>query len=389
MSFIEFFLLVCFVQSILLAVSLFSLSENKLANKLLGLMSLVWGTLCYYRYTVFQNVDYIVQHHFLLKFNNVLFLMFFVFPFLYVKYMSLHVHRFKKEDLLHFLPAFIAFIALIPFFILSAAEKIELMTSPPTAYLKAVHTFIDNFAILQGIIYVLLSLKYIKKYHRQVKEDYSNIDHLTIYWLRNLILLIFVIWFLGSSGDKLYASKLIRDYYFDFLFFFVGGSIYVISYYLFVKRELFTTFQFSLDPTSVLSVSDTGKVEEELEVEKKNCLLDDSYCDEVIRKLVQAMEVDKMYLNQNLSLNDVSQAVGIPRYHLSLVLNKKLNNTFFDYINKYRVEEVKRIILTPGSEKMTLLGIAFDAGFNSKATFNRSFKKYENLTPQQYRNRHN
>ena len=92
-----------------------------------------------------------------------------------------------------------------------------------------------------------------------------------------------------------------------------------------------------------------------------------------------------MYLNQNLSLNDVSQAIGIPRYHISLVLNNKLNNTFFDYINKYRVEEVKKIIRMPGSEKLTLLGISFEAGFNSKATFNRSFKKYVNLTPQQFR----
>ena len=127
------------------------------------------------------------------------------------------------------------------------------------------------------------------------------------------------------------------------------------------------------------------EIEDESEEEKKNILLEDSYCDEVIRKLVHAMETDKMYLNQNLSLNDVSQAIGIPRYNISLVLNNKLNNTFFDYINKYRVEEVKKIIRMPGSEKLTLLGISFEAGFNSKATFNRSFKKYVNLTPQQFR----
>ena len=94
--------MVCFVQSILLAVALFSLSENKLANRLLGLVSLVWGTMCYYRYTVFQDVDYIIAHHFLLKFGNVVFLLFFVFPFLYVKYMSRKVPRFEKTDYLHF-----------------------------------------------------------------------------------------------------------------------------------------------------------------------------------------------------------------------------------------------------------------------------------------------
>ncbi len=385
MSFKEFFLLLCFVQSILLAVSLFSLRENKVPNRLLGCMSLVWGTMCYYRYTVFQDVGYIVQHHFLLKFNNVLFLAFFVFPFLYVKYMSRKAPAFQKADLWHFLPALLAFFALIPFFIMPAAGKIGLMTSPPTAYFRTVHSLIDNVAIIQGVVYVILSLRYINSYHKQVKDDFSNIDHLTMYWLRNLMVLIFIIWFFGSLGDKLYASKLIRDYYFDFLFFFVGGSIYVISFYLFVKRELFVTPHFPRPSSSV--VFDTP-VTEEPEEGKKNILLEDNYCEEVIRKLVHAMEVDKMYLNQNLSLNDVSDAIGIPRYHISLVLNKKLNNTFFDYINRYRVEEVKRMIQTPGSEKLTLLAISFEAGFNSKATFNRSFKKCENVTPQQYKNRY-
>ena len=238
MSFIEFFLLLCFVQSILLAISLFSLSENRLANRLLSLQVLVWGSMCYYRYTVFQNADYILHHHFLLKFNNVIFLMFFVFPFLYVKYMSLKVFKFRKKDILHFIPALLAFLAFLPFFTLSGEEKIYLMTSPPTAYMKTVHFIVDNIAILQGVIYVTLSLKYINRYHKQVKENYSNIDHLTMYWLRNLILLIFAIWFFGTLGSNLYTFNLIKDYYFDFLFFLVGSSIYVISFYLFVKRAI-------------------------------------------------------------------------------------------------------------------------------------------------------
>ena len=78
------------------------------------------------------------------------------------------------------------------------------------------------------------------------------------------------------------------------------------------------------------------------------------------------MEVDKMYLNQNLSLNDVSQAISIPRYHLSLILNKKLNNTFFDYINKYRVEEVKKMIQDPHMDRLTLLAISFEADLTQK-----------------------
>ncbi|MCK5703581.1 MAG: AraC family transcriptional regulator, partial [Cyclobacteriaceae bacterium] len=70
---------------------------------------------------------------------------------------------------------------------------------------------------------------------------------------------------------------------------------------------------------------------------------------------------------------------------LSEVINTKLNKTFYDFVNKYRVEEVQQKIIAGDAEKYNLLSIAFDAGFSSKSSFNSTFKKITGQTPTEFR----
>lgn len=388
MSFKEFFLLLSFAQSLLVFVSLFNIAGNRITNRLLAFHTLIWGIMCYYRYTIFQDVDYILEYHCVLRFNKFVFMMLYTCIFLYIKYMCLKFDRLEYRDLLHFLPSFIVFLLFLPFFILSGPEKVNIILNHQTLYYKIVYKVIDYVAILQGIFYFYYSLKYLKRYHNQLRENYSNIDRITLNWLRNMVIVVFGISLLGSIGMNLYAFRLISDVYFDFQYFIVGGSIFLISYYLLTKRELFVSEVINSE-----SDSDISELEKEIglnsdlkNVDKNQFHFDAAYCSEVISKLTLVMENDKLYLNQDLSLNDVADQINVPRHHISLILNNVLNNTFFDYINKYRVEEVKRRLQDPSFNNLTLLAIAYDAGFNSKATFNRIFKKYENLTPLEYKN---
>ena len=97
------------------------------------------------------------------------------------------------------------------------------------------------------------------------------------------------------------------------------------------------------------------------------------------------METDKPYLNSELTLRELAGKLSMSTHNLSEILNTRLNQNFYDFINRYRVEEVKRRLAENESEKYNLIAIAFDSGFNSKSAFNTIFKKQTGTTPSQYR----
>ena len=96
------------------------------------------------------------------------------------------------------------------------------------------------------------------------------------------------------------------------------------------------------------------------------------------------METEKPYLDGKLSLKKVATDLGISTNYLSQVINENLNKNFFDFVNEYRVEMVKEMIIDPSNKNYTLLAIAYDCGFNSKSSFNSIFKKHTGLTPTEY-----
>jgi AraC-like DNA-binding protein len=116
-----------------------------------------------------------------------------------------------------------------------------------------------------------------------------------------------------------------------------------------------------------------------------NTQMDPEYSQIIIQKLQNVMSQEKLYLFHDLNLDTVAQRISVPRHHISNVLNKSLNTNFFDYINKFRVEEAKRKIKDETLKNYTLIALGSDAGFNSKASFYRNFKRYENMTPLEYK----
>ncbi len=93
-----------------------------------------------------------------------------------------------------------------------------------------------------------------------------------------------------------------------------------------------------------------------------------------------------MYLEPELSLSDVATKLKTNTSILSAAINQNFNKNFNDFVNEYRVEEFKRLIILPESKNLTLLAVAYDSGFNSKTTFNRAFKKFTGLSPKEYLN---
>lgn len=107
-----------------------------------------------------------------------------------------------------------------------------------------------------------------------------------------------------------------------------------------------------------------------------------------LKKLLHFMEAEKPYLDSDISLPKLSENIHIPDHYLSQVINARLKQNFYDFINFYRIEEAKRILTTPKQNHLTIHAIAFEVGYNSKSAFNRAFKKYVKMTPFDFRKNH-
>ena len=101
-------------------------------------------------------------------------------------------------------------------------------------------------------------------------------------------------------------------------------------------------------------------------------------------KLVEFMNREEPFLKADLSLNDLSESLGFSRHQLSNVINQCHEMNFYEFINSYRVEKVKGLMKDPANSNLKMMSIAYDAGFNSKASFNRIFKQITKMTPTQY-----
>jgi AraC-like DNA-binding protein len=102
-------------------------------------------------------------------------------------------------------------------------------------------------------------------------------------------------------------------------------------------------------------------------------------------KLVELMESQKPYLNSELGLTDLAMMMQIGIHELSYLINVGFENNFYGFVNKYRVEESKILLNSSKHQHLSIIGIAFEAGFNSKTVFNTTFKKMTGLTPTEFK----
>ena len=115
--------------------------------------------------------------------------------------------------------------------------------------------------------------------------------------------------------------------------------------------------------------------------------VDEKLTDEAIRKVQTGMEEHKLYLKHNLNIEEFSKRIDLPVKEVSAVINKHYGTNFFEFMNKYRVEEAKRLLLDERCSDMTVLDILLQAGFNSKSAFHRFFNRLVGVSPTEFRKR--
>jgi AraC-like DNA-binding protein len=109
--------------------------------------------------------------------------------------------------------------------------------------------------------------------------------------------------------------------------------------------------------------------------------------EEAIKRLYHQMESEQYYKNPSLTLSELATQIDVKSHELTQILNRSLNKNFSDFVNEYRVQEAIKLINDPDYVQWTLLAIAFESGFNSKASFNRIIKKFTGKTPKALRDK--
>lgn len=284
----------------------------------------------------------------------------------YTKALTTQGYKFKSVDYVHFLPFLLFFaIILVPVFTSYNLPKTQL------GY-PLIKLVISPFYLFSVIIMI-------RKYHAKLLEEYSYELEINLIWLNWIVIGGLILWVIGSASYvyNLFVQDnriLLYDYYtLSFLAIYLFALAFVAFRYtdIFVKESA---------PHQEIKKVILDAAPQEVKTET----IEDNDFTVELNKLETLMLESSPYLDPLLTLNKLATLSGIPSYRLSSVLKSSINRNFYDYINKYRVEKVKALLAEGQAEKLSLLGIAMESGFNSKASFNRVFKNMTGKTPTQY-----
>jgi AraC-type DNA-binding domain-containing proteins len=229
----------------------------------------------------------------------------------------------------------------------------------------------------------MLSLFEVKKYHKRLKQNFSDIEKLKLDWLIYLLIGIIIVW--SFEFVQIILIELLSEpenIVFNYIYVVISVSMYAVAFKSLKQPEIFIQ-SYPLEKNIVEDAAASSGEDKNTSYKKSG--LSDEKAALLINTLGTIMSTDKPYKTANLSLNDLAEMLSITPHNLSEIINTKLNKTFYDYISAYRVEEVKQLMKEDKNEVYSILSIALDAGFNSKSAFNNIFKKTTGITPSEYR----
>jgi len=161
---------------------------------------------------------------------------------------------------------------------------------------------------------------------------------------------------------------------------------------LHIKRPFYTTFYFYLILVSVVTVILISLIfiRNRQSIKRrskkyKTVLIPVHTVEASVKKLSQLMEIEKIYLDPDLTLSELARRLHIHANQLSRIINERFGQNFNDYINKYRIREAQRKLSDPLNRDKNILEILYETGFYSKSVFNTAFKKITGQTPSAYR----
>jgi len=237
---------------------------------------------------------------------------------------------------------------------------------------RIVLTFFRIALPLQTIIYWYLSFRKLQHHQDNIEQIASLTDEIDLSWLK------YFLWILAAVV-LIWFNLAIFNFQplFNYTPFLYLSSVYFLAYFALKQREIYPYPKPALQELAVVIADRNTKTE-------KQKRLTESQSKVLNEKLEKLMHSEKVYLDNELSLPALAQKMQISIHELSFLINEVHQENFFSFVNKYRIEEAKRLLLSEKFEKLNILGIAYQAGFNSKTTFNTAFKKLTGQSPSEF-----
>lgn len=297
------------------------------------------------------------------------------FFYLYVKSVCFSDFRLSGKHLVHAITFFASNLLFAPrVYLGTEIEKNQFLAHfEKTTEVRIFHVLSE----VQYIFYIVLIFILLNKYKKIYLENYTNSQNSSYKWLFQM-----TVFFLVAHCIFIFKSLLkYTDYQelFDWTNVIIGIVAMIISCW-FVLKALNNPELFKGVDSEMVLVNEAVHPKINIAKSEKTVLINSQI--ESLRKYVSEHE---LYLNPSLTIQEVSQNVGIPVRDLSLLINQQMNQHFFDFINEFRIEKAMQILKDESKTKLTVLEILYEVGFNSKSSFNTAFKKHTNMTPTEFR----
>lgn len=289
----------------------------------------------------------------------------------YIRSLIYKNFQLKKWDLLYILPALVYIVFMIfDFYLLSAASKVQMLINYSTEQSSLLRHLTGLTRESLRVFFSILCLIDIRHSRQQIRNRYSSLEKIDFGWLNLLVI--------GFTVVRVWAVfvsiAIILDVHIhiniDFSSMGLTGNY---STFLLVSALIF----FSLSRSSMFE-----GLEEKSEPQPDQPA---EISVELIKKVEDHMQNHKPHLANILTLEQLAKQIELPARTLSNVINRSFKQNFFEFVNKYRVAEAKRLLSHSDNANKTMIEIMHECGFNSKATFNTFFKKLVGMTPSQYR----
>jgi AraC-like DNA-binding protein len=222
------------------------------------------------------------------------------------------------------------------------------------------------------VCYLVLTYRYYAHYQRFIYQIVSNADAVRFKWIRNFLVAFLVFVVLTFIFTLLPLVGVPLDYRGSWWYFFFFGFLF---YYISIEG-------FSNVKSNKIAIEELSKEIEDEAITPKSQVIEDLelWKTKVLKNVVE----EQNYINPELSLPDLAKSLRTNPSFLSKVVNQGFGQNFNDFVNEKRVLAVVEKLKAGEQKQLTLLAIAYDCGFNSKATFNRAFKKATGQSPKYF-----